>query len=64
MCIYCNLGPANLVVLLLASYVDQITDGQSEYPSQQNFRCRLYLGMLELLVEELRSFRSTSSFYQ
>ena len=38
-CVYCNLGSANLVVLLLAYHVDQVTVRQSGCPFQQNFRC-------------------------
>lgn len=62
-CVYCNLGSANLVVLLLAYHVDQVTVRQSGCPFQQNFRCSFCLGMLELLAEELGSFSSNSSFY-
>ena len=52
-CVYCNLGPTNLVMLLFAGHIDEIIVRQSGYPFQQNFGCRLYRRMLELLVEEL-----------
>lgn len=58
--IYYNHGPTNLLVLQLAICVDQIIDQQSGYHFQQNFKYRHYLGILELLVEGIKSF---SSFY-